>query len=490
MISLSLKQLAIKGTLWSAISQWANKFLSLVTFTILTRLLEPDSFGLIALAGTFLAFLNLFLDQGFSTTIIQRKDLEPEHLDTAFWTNIAISLILAVICVAGAGVTANFFKEPSLAPVIRWLSLNLIIISFNSVQSALFSKKLDFKLLAISSLISSFSGAIVGITMAFTSFGVWSLVGQQLSGGIVSSFVLWIASDWRPRFRFSRKHLDDLFAFGLNIVGINILAFLVTRGDNLLIGYFLGATALGYYDLAYRLLLVVTSLFVGIIGSTALPIFSSIQDDLPRLRKVLYEFVELSNTVAFPIFLGMSVLTPELVIVIFGEQWKASIPVMQILNIIGILYAGFYVNAPLMMAVGKPEWKLRLDIFRTIFYVTAFFIAVRWGIVAVAASFVISAYLIAFVTVWVMKKLVGINIKVYLSKYLVPLIASLIMILCVSGVKYLVNTNFVATNTLTLLISILTGMIVYPLLIYLIDFDLFQKFVSIINSRFLGFKKV
>ena len=489
MINLSLKQLAIKGTLWSAISQWANKFLSLVTFTILARLLEPDSFGLIALAGTFLAFLNLFLDQGFSTAIVQRKDLESEHLDTAFWTNIGISLILTLICVAGAGVTANFFKEPSLAPVIRWLSLNFIIISFNSVQSALFSKKLDFKVLAISSLISSFSGAIVGISMAFTGFGVWSLVGQQLSGGIVSSFVLWIASDWRPRFRFSRKHLDDLFAFGINIVGINILGFLVTRGDNLLIGYFLGATALGYYDLAYRLLLVVTSLFVGIISSTALPIFSSIQDDLPRLRKVLYEFVELTNTVAFPVFLGMSVLAPELVMVIFGEQWKASIPVMQILNIIGILYAGFYFNAPLMMAVGKPEWKLRLDIFRTIFYVTAFFIGVRWGIIGVSISLVLTAYLIAVFTIIVIKKLININIRIYLSKYLKPLIASIIMIFAASINKFFI-IRFYTSNELILLVSTtLVGLATYLLSSYLINPKLMKQYVTIINSLLIKFAR-
>jgi PST family polysaccharide transporter len=487
---VSLKQLAIKGTIWSAISQWANKSLSLATFTILARLLDPDSFGLIALAGTFLAFLNLFADQGFNTAIIQRKDLEPEHLDTAFWTNIGISLLITMICIGGARTAGDFFREPSLIPVIYWLSLNFIIGSFNSVQGAIFSRQLDFKLLAISSIISSFLGAIVGITMAFMEFGVWSLVAQQLSGGIVSAFMLWIASDWRPRFRFSRKHLDDLFAFGINIVGINILGFFVTKGDNLLIGYFLGATALGYYDLAYRLLLVVTSLFVGIITSTAMPIFSSIQDDLPRLRKVLYEFVELTNTLAFPIFLGMSVLAPELVIVIFGEQWKASIPVMQILNIIGILYAGFYFNAPLIMAVGKPEWKLRLDIFRTVFYVTAFFIAVRWGIVAVAASYVISAYIIAFATIWVVKKLININVKIYVGKYITPLIASLMMIFAIGFTKYTLTHNSTLSYTLLLTYGILVGLITYPLSIWIIKPELIKKIIGMINSGLLRFKKV
>jgi PST family polysaccharide transporter len=484
---VSLKQLAIKGTIWSAISQWANKFLSLATFTILARLLEPDSFGLIALAGTFLAFLNLFQDQGFSTAIIQRKNLEPEHLDTAFWINIGISFVLTTVCIRGAGVAANFFNEPSLTPVIRWLSLTFIISSFNSVQSALFYKQLDFKLLAIRSLISSFFGAIVGITMAFTGFGVWSLVGQQLSGGIISAFVLWIASDWRPHFRLSWRHFHDLFSFGINIVGINILNFFVTKGDNLLIGYFLGATALGYYDLAYKLLLTVSSLFMGIISSTAMPIFSSIQDDLPRLRKVLYEFVELTNIVAFPIFLGMSVLAPELVIVVFGEQWKASIPIMQILSIAGLLYGGFYFNSPLIMAMGKPDWKLKLDIYRTFVYCLAFLIGVNWGIIGVSLAFVFSAYLgSSWVTVLLIRKLTKISISTYISKFSTPFVNSLIMSLTILTTQYILF-NSTSPSSLSLLILVSLGVVVYIACLYFLSNSSFMKILRLMKNIYGNF---
>jgi PST family polysaccharide transporter len=159
--------------------------------------------------------------------------------------------------------------------------------------------------------------------------------------------------------------------------------------------------------------MVVTGLFVGVISPTAMPIFSSIQEDLPRLRNTLYNLVELSNTIAFPVFLGMSALAPELIVVVFGKHWEASIPVMQVLNIIGILYAGFYFNGPLIMAIGKPNWKLGLDVIRTICYVISFMIAVKWGIVAVAASYVITAYLLAFATIWVMKNLIQIDIPTY-----------------------------------------------------------------------------
>ncbi len=169
---MSLKEQAIKGTVWTIIQQWANKFVSLITFTLLARLLEPESFGLIALSGTFLAFIQLFLDQGFTTAIVQRKDLEREHLDTAFWTNIGIAIFMTAITLISAEVVAVFFREPNLAPVIRWLSLSFLISSFNGVQNAIFTKKLDFKLLAIFSLISTFVSALVGITMAFMGFGV------------------------------------------------------------------------------------------------------------------------------------------------------------------------------------------------------------------------------------------------------------------------------------------------------------------------------
>jgi PST family polysaccharide transporter len=220
-----------------------------------------------------------------------------------------------------------------------------------------------------------------------------------------------------------------------------------------------------------------------------MPIFSSIQDDLPRLRKVLYEFVELTNTIAFPVFLGMSVLATELIVVVFGEQWKPSIPVMQVLNIIGILYAGFYYNAPLIMAVGKPQWKLRLDVCRSIFYVTSFFIAVRWGIVAVAASYVMSAYIFAFVTILVIKKLVDIDIKTYLSNYIYPFIATVMMSCFILANRYFISQYWAITDTISLIMGTIIGLITYPLSIYLLRPQLFAKIFGIIKSIFIKFKK-
>ncbi|MFM6081168.1 MAG: lipopolysaccharide biosynthesis protein, partial [Dolichospermum sp.] len=225
--------------------------------------------------------VNLFLDQGFSQAIIQRRELEREHLDTVFWTNVSISALLTFISIASADLIAKFFTQPDLTSVIRWLSLRFLIGSLNNVQVAILQRNLNFKPLAIRSLIATLGGGVIGVSMALMGFGVWSLVCQQLANGIIQVLVLWTSSDWRPRLSFSPKHFRDLFSFGMNVLGINILNFVVTNGDNLLIGYFLGPVPLGYYNLAYRLLTTVAQLFIGVASSTAMPIFSSIQDDLP-----------------------------------------------------------------------------------------------------------------------------------------------------------------------------------------------------------------
>ena len=353
--------------------------------------------------------------------------------------------------------------------------------SLNNVQVAILQRNLNFKPLAIRSLIATLGGGVIGVSMALMGFGVWSLVCQQLSNGIIQVLVLWTASDWRPRLSFSPKHFRDLFSFGMNVLGINILNFVVTNGDNLLIGYFLGPVPLGYYNLAYRLLTTVSQLFIGVASSTAMPIFSSIQDDLPRLRNVLYKFVELTNTIAFPVFLGMSVLAPELIIVIFGEQWKASIPVMQILNIVGILQAGFYYNSPLILAVGKPQLKLWLDVARSIFYFTAFFISVRWGIIAVASSYVISAYIFALITLRVIKQAVGITIKEYLSNYTTPLTASLIMVLLMLAIKNLLIVHTSIPSIGIIIVATISGTLTYLFSIYLFKPNLLKKFYFLKN---------
>jgi O-antigen/teichoic acid export membrane protein len=479
---MNLRQKAVKGVVWSAIQSWGRQAISFIVFALLARLLAPEVFGLVALAGVFLAFTQVFLDQGFADAIVQREHLDPEHLDTAFWTNLGIGLLLTLLGIAVAGLVADLFNQPQLTPIIRWLSLSFLLRALSAVQEAIFRRNLAFKPLAVRTLIAGAVGGLVGVTMAFMGFGVWSLVGQQLVDSLVQVIVLWLASDWRPRINFSAKHFKDLFSFGINVVGINILNFLNTRSDDLLIGYFLGPVALGYYSIAYRLLQIVTQLLIGVINGLAMPVFSRLQGEPEQLRKAFYSAIQLSSLVAFPAFLGLSVLAPELLVVLFGKQWAPSIPVMQILSLVGLLYAGFYFNGPVIMAVGKPTWNLGLTLLQAVCNVVAFAIAVRWGIVAVAAAYAIRSYLMAPITIWVVHHLVRIEIATYLRQYAAPLVGGLIMVIAILGTKHFL-IDIVNSHTL-LGISVVLGFLLYPATISLIAPKLFGRLIELFRSAF------
>ncbi|HEX7022670.1 MAG TPA: lipopolysaccharide biosynthesis protein, partial [Trueperaceae bacterium] len=355
---MTLKEKTLRGLAWTGIQNWGSRALTFVVFLLLARLLTPEDFGVVALATVFIAFAQVFVDQGFAEALIQREDLEPGHLDTAFWANLGLGVLLSALSFVAAPLVATLFDEPKLIAVVRWLSLLFVLRALAGVQAAILTRDFDFRALAFRRLMGVMAGGVLGVVMAVMGFGVWSLVGQQLCGALVEAGVLWWASDWAPGWGLGREYFKDLFSFGINITGTNLLNFANRRSDDLLIGYFLGPVALGYYTVAYRLLLILTDLLANTINQVALPAFARLQKEPKRLLDAFYKATNLASLVAFPCFVGLAVLAPELTRGVFGEKWLPSVPVMQVLALIGILHSVFNLNAPLMVAVGKPSWRL------------------------------------------------------------------------------------------------------------------------------------
>ncbi|MUG93846.1 MOP flippase family protein [Scytonema sp. UIC 10036] len=476
---MSIKQRAVKGILWSAIQNWGSQAASLIVFFILARLLDPEAFGLVALANIFLAFMQVFLDQGFAQVLIQRQELEPEHLDTAFWTNLAIGVLLTVTGFTTADLFANFFQKPQLASILQGFSLLFLITSFGNVQQALLEKKFAFKAIAIRWLVGTFIGGCVGVIMALCGFGVWSLVSQQLVLEFVGTFILWKSSDWRPGIKFSFKHFQQLFSFGINILGFNLLSFFNTRADDFLIGYFLGSVALGYYTIAYRVLGVMTQLLVNTGKQVALPAFSLLQKEPELFRKAFYTATQLTALVAFPTFLGMAALAPELVLLLFGKQWIPSIPVMQVLAFAGIFKAVTFFKGSVFIAMGKPSLTFWFGLLNAVLNVIGFVLAVRWGIIAVATAYVIRGYLVFPISQWVVSRLIQTPLLAYLRQFIVPLMSSLIMVIAILSAKKLLY-GLVNSHTL-LAICIGIGTLIYGTAIRLFSPELFQKLLSFIH---------
>ncbi len=470
---MDLKQQAIKGVVWSAIQRGGSQSVSFIIFFWLARLLTPVEFGLVALANVFLAFMQIFLGEGFAKAIIQRKEVEPAHLDTVFWLNLFISLVLFGLTLVAAEQIAVVFQEPDLAPILRGFSVLFVITSFSTVQRAVLKREFNFKAIAMRSLWGTSLSGVVGIAMAITGFGVWSLVCQQIIYELIAAMTLWHFSDWRPGFTFSVRHLRDLWNFGITTLGFNALTFFHTRADDLLIGYFLGAAALGLYSLAYRVFTMLSMLLIKTINQVALPIFSRLQDDIEKLTDSFHLMTKLTSLISFPVFTGVALLAHELILLLFGEAWLPAVPVLQLFAIVGTMRAVTFFKSSIFMALNKPAWRLYFGLCDTALNLVGFIIAFRWGIVAVAFAYAVRFYVMFPVGQWLVGILLQTSLADYFQQLVTPLLGTLAMTAAILAVKTALGSGFSPLIILVLCSS--CGGAAYLATLFMIEPQIFSQ---------------
>jgi len=476
-----IKTKSLQAVGWSALSGWSGQIIGLIVFASLARLLDPADFGMVAMATIFIQFIQLFVNQGMVMALVQRQDLQPAHLDSAFWTTFIAGLVFTVCCVLFSDEFAQTVKMPDIAPVISALSLILVIKSLASVQQAILERELQYKSIAIATFSGVLAGGLVGVSMAFWGFGVWSLVGQQVVMAAVQVVIIWRIGKWRPSLRFSFSHFKDLFSYGVNVIGINFTEFINRQADNFLVGYFLGPVALGYYTLAYKLFQTVTSLLTGVTSKVAFSSFSALQKQLDRMREAFYLVTEMTSVFSFPIFIGLAVLAPQVIPLLFGADWEKAVPVIQVLALVGILESVYYFNANVIMAMGKPSWRLKVNILNAIVNLIAFSIAVRWGIVAVAAAYVIRAYLLSPLPLYLVKKLIDIEFLTYLKKLTPQLISGIFMAVALVYLRSAFDESALPLAALTAVL-ILGGVVAYGSAMFFVSPDLPKRFLDLGRS--------
>lgn len=459
-----IKQKATRGVAWNAVGNWGNQITSFIVFIVLTRLLDPTAFGLVGMAMVFVAFVNIFAEQGLGQAIVQRQDLEPEHLDTAFWMNLLLGAGLTLLGVLVSGLIATLYKEPLLQPVVAGLSFTFLATAFSSVQQALLNRNLEIRILAIQQLIAAIVGGVVGVVAALLGFGVYALVAKTLATGVIGALLLWRAGGWRPRWYFSWVHFRDLFHFGMNIVGIRITNFVRTRSDDFLIGYFLGAQALGYYLVAYRLARLTLDMFTGVIEQVAISTFSRLQDNSEHLRLAFMKVSKIVGGVTFPAFTGLILLAPDFLLLFSGEQWLPSVTVMRVLSIAGFTLTMQFVKSYLIIALGEPNRLLRINLTGTVITVVAFVFSARFGILYVAMAYTVVNMFMFGIYYSIAHRMLWFDQQQYLSLLLRPAIASVFMAMFVLLVGRATDSYFVEWEFggwIRLILLILIGILTY-----------------------------
>jgi len=280
----SLKQKTISGLTWSFIDSIANQGISFIIGIILARLLTPKEFGLIGMLTIFIAISQSFINSGFSTALIRKQDCTSVDYSTVFYFNIVVGVFFT-FCYFRAPTPLAFFHEPVLEALVRVLGLVLIINSFTIIQSTILTKRIDFKLQAKISIIASLLSGIVAINMAYTGWGVWSLVALTLLKYAISSLLLWYWNNWTPVWHFSKKSFKELFLFGNKLLVSGLIDTIYRNIYYVIIGKYFSAAELGYYTRAEQFQSLPSSHLQGIIDRVSYPVLSSIQNDILRLKE-------------------------------------------------------------------------------------------------------------------------------------------------------------------------------------------------------------
>ncbi len=474
---MRLKSKTLTGVAWSGVENWSRQLLSFAIFATLARLLSPEDFGLVALAAVYVALVDIFVTQGLGTAVIQRHELEPGHLDSAFWIALALGAFLCLSTLLLASPVASIFGEPRLASVLRFLSLGFIFLALAAIPSAILTRRLEFRALAVRSVVSTIAGGAVGITMAALGYGVWSLVGQQLMAGFSGMACLWWEVGWRPRIRLSWRHVRDLAGFALSIMGNNILWLFCQRTDQTLIGYGFGAAVLGPYALAARVTQLMMDSVAGPLQNVSLPAFSRVQMDRRKLKESFFRFTETGAFIAFPACAGLIVLAYDIVPLLFGREWTPAAPVLQVLAAYAALRVAMTFFHPLMLAKGRPGLYLALFALNASGTLVGCLIAIQFSPRAVAFALVVNIIVHSLIFFLICGEVVDIQPRRFLAVFRMPLAGSLAMAGMVWLLRSLIGT---ALSPLSLvLVCVPFGILVYALLVFFFRRDLLRQVLDL-----------
>lgn len=325
----------LTGAAWTAAESWVDQVLVFIIFLVLARLLGPEVIGLAVLSLVAPVIASVPVTRGVPEALVQREQIKPEHLNSAFVLLVICGVILGAAVWLLANPIAKVFGAPILEELVRWTSLIVVLRAIGSVPIAILKRELNFRILAFRTLTGTLCGGIAGIALALTGFGVWSLVAMQLLKVLVETMILLKTSKWRPKWRYSHTHSRELFGFAAPIIGTSFLALLSDEMPKTMIGMFLGSAAVGIYALARRPLELLTRVIIHPLMGVALPAVSRLQKDREKVERFLAGTVRVASVIGFPAFIGCILIVPELVALFLGNEWLQGVIVIQILLLVG-----------------------------------------------------------------------------------------------------------------------------------------------------------
>lgn len=361
---MSLKLRSTVALRWSALDQIVRQILLFGVSVTMARLVAPEAYGTIALLMFFTGLAGVFVDGGLSSALIQKKNTTHTDESTVFWFNLGTGVLMGSVLFFSAPWISRFYGLPVLVPITRIITLQFVLGACNSVQTTLFTKNLDFKTPLKVTSIATIVSAIIGITLAWHGYGIWALVAQTMVAVFVQTLLIWWISPWRPAFIFSSDSFRTLFHFGGYLFLSGLLNTAYNRFYALIIAKLYGVRDLGIYNRADAIKQLPTNVLTGILSRVAFPIFSQTSDDLPRLLRGLRMAIRGVMFLNIPMMMGIACVAEPLILTLFGKEWQAAVPILQILAISGILWPLHVLNLSVLKALGHSGKFLKVEVIK------------------------------------------------------------------------------------------------------------------------------
>lgn len=358
----SLRNKSVTGVRWSIVDGLAGSGVVFLVNLILARILSSDEFGLIGIIAIFIAVFNSIVDSGFSSALIRKKNAANIDYSTTFFFNLVLSILLFVALVYAAPFIADFFGRAELTSLTRAMAVIVVINGFAIVQRTLLVKQVDFKTQSKVSLIASITGGILGIAMALTGYGVWSLVAQQLSRQFLNTVFLWVFCKWRPAWEFSVQSFREMFGFGWKLLLSGLIDTLWKQMYQVVIGKVYKPNTLGQYTRAIGFTELFSHNLTAVVQRVSFPVLSAIQDEKERLKYAYRKVIKLTMFAAFLLMLGLAAVAKPMVCVVIGEKWLPAAEMMQIICFSAVLYPLHAINLNMLQVQGRSDIFLYLEI--------------------------------------------------------------------------------------------------------------------------------
>lgn len=473
------KNTLFSNFIWRFAERCGAQFVTFIVSVVLARLLLPEDYGTVALVTVFTTIMQVFVDSGLSTALIQKQDADDLDFSSVFYFNFAVCIILYLIMFFAAPFIASFYNIPELTPVVRVISLTIVISGVKGVQQSYVSRNMLFKRFFYATLGGTIFSAFLGIAMAYAGFGVWAIVAQQLSNTAIDTLILWITVKWRPKLIFSWERLKGLLSFGWKMLCSALLDTVYGNLRSLLIGKVYSSSDLAYYNEGNKFPSVIVTNINASIDSVLLPAMAKEQDDKDRVKSMTRRSIMVSCYIMAPLMIGLACCASNIVLVILTEKWLPCVFFLQIFCITYIFYPIHTANLNAIKAMGRSDLFLKMEIWKKIVGMILLLSTMFISIKAMAYSLLISTLTSMIINSWPNKKLldysfleqmkdilpsiclaIGMGVAVYLIGYLpVPTLPLLLIQVICGGFFYIIGSAVFRLEPFHYLIGIIRPVI-------------------------------